>query len=67
MTKIDFQGFPGNINFKGFPEERFLDPPPPLFTHVDVSLYQNWTPPFRTLAKSLIGTGYYIANPCWFH
>jgi hypothetical protein len=44
-----------NINFKGFPEERFLNPLP-LFT-VDVSLYQNWTPSFRTLAKSL-GVGH---------
>jgi hypothetical protein len=41
-----------NVNFKGFPEECFHAPPPPLFT-VDVSLYQNWTPSFRILAKSL--------------
>ena len=41
-----------NVNFKGFPEERSLAPPPPLT--VDISLYQNWTPSFRTLAKSLI-------------
>ena len=27
-------------------------PPPPLFTG-DISLYQNWTPSLRTLAKSL--------------
>jgi hypothetical protein len=45
-----------NVNFKGFPEERFLNPPPPPLHRatVDVSLYQNWTATFRTLAKSLV-------------
>jgi hypothetical protein len=39
-----------NVNFKGFPEERFLEPLPAVYC-IDVSLYQNWTPSFRTLAK----------------
>jgi hypothetical protein len=37
-----------------FSEERFLEPPLPPPLTVDVSLYQNWTPSFRILAKSLL-------------
>jgi hypothetical protein len=51
-----------NVNFKGFPEERFLVPPPLSLFTVDVSLYQNWTA--KSLAKSLDGdTGNLLQNP----
>ena len=53
-TSLERKLTSSNVNFKGFPEERFLEPPPPLT--VDVSLYQNWTPSFRILAKSLCVT-----------
>jgi hypothetical protein len=46
------KGVQASWDFKGFPEEVFSTPPLPPFI-VDVSVYQNWTPSFRTLAKSL--------------